>query len=547
MFSKHVWKVFILFFVIKSQGYNQTVGTILNTQNSSHNLTLIVPNSSKITYLIDICGRVVNQWESDYKPGLASYLDQDGNLYRAGRISSPVFSGGGLGGIIEKFNWEGDLIWQLDLSNDTLHQHHDFAVMPNGNIMAICWEYISPDEAIQNGRDLEITGDGIWPTLVLEIEYVGDGHFDKVWEWRAWDHIVQNHDQLLPNYGIPSLNKRKIDVNLIDPKLPKYEDWLHMNSIDYNPELDRILLSSRNLSEIYIIDHGTTMAESQGSIGGKAGYGGDLLYRFGNKNNFLSGENNEKILSNQHDANWIEEGRPGMGNIILFNNKPSTEDGFSEVLEFNFESIDGDYHIGSAASYESKKIWEYNSDATQDLYSRSMSGCQRLMNGNTLIISGIDGTLIETENNHEMTWKYVVPVNASGAIAQFDFPQGNSIFKARSYSKSFFNFPLNLEDNFKIEIDPTDDCMDFDLISSVSIEALDKKSIIKKIENGVEFIDFESSFYSFSVSNLMGQIIYKDSNIQSPYSFYDHDLTNGLYFINLYKKSQLLASVKYLK
>ena len=129
MFFKKIIAVFVLIVWIRIAGHSQTVGTLYNNENSSHNLTLIAPNGSKSTYLIDVCGQVVNQWESDYTPGLASYLDRDGNLYRAGRVSSPVFSGGGLGGIIEKFNWDGDLLWQLNLSNDTLHQHHDFAVI----------------------------------------------------------------------------------------------------------------------------------------------------------------------------------------------------------------------------------------------------------------------------------------------------------------------------------------------------------------------------------------------------------------------------------
>lgn len=547
MFSKNLVVIILLLFILRLEGYSQTVGTILTTENASHNLTLISPNASKTTYLIDICGRVVNQWESDYSPGLANYLDQDGNLYRAGRVLSPVFNGGGLGGIIEKYNWEGELLWQLDLSNDSLHQHHDFSVLPNGNILAICWEYVSAEAAIQQGRNPDIVGNGIWPTLVLEMTYEGNNTFNKVWEWRAWDHIIQSFDQSLPNFGISSVNRRKIDLNLINNKLPNYEDWLHMNSIDYNSELDQILLSSRNLSEVYIIDHGTTITESQGSVGGKRGHGGDLLYRFGNKNNFLSGDENEKILSNQHDANWIEEGHPGMGNIILFNNNPSLENGFSEVLEFDFESIDGDYNISSSETYESKKVWSYNSDATEDLYSAGMSGCQRLINGNTLIISGVDGILIETQDNQNMDWRYVVPVNSSGPISQFDEPFGNSIFKARSYPKSFFNFELNMKDNIKIEMNPTDDCVDFSVSTSTLIMSLDEKPIIEKNENGIVIQDLKGSFYSFRVFNHLGQITNEEINIQSPFFFYDHDLSLGLHFFFLYEKNMPLATFKYFK
>ena len=39
-------------------------------------------------------------------------------------------------------------------------------------------------------------------------------------------------------------------------------DWLHCNSIDYNSQLDQIIISSRTLSEFWIIDHSTTTDES---------------------------------------------------------------------------------------------------------------------------------------------------------------------------------------------------------------------------------------------------------------------------------------------
>ncbi|GIR57077.1 MAG: hypothetical protein CM15mP64_4890 [Candidatus Neomarinimicrobiota bacterium] len=40
-------------------------------------------------------------------------------------------------------------------------------------------------------------------------------------------------------------------------------DWKHLNSIDYNEDLDQIIISSRHHDEIYIIDHSTTMKKLQ--------------------------------------------------------------------------------------------------------------------------------------------------------------------------------------------------------------------------------------------------------------------------------------------
>ena len=56
------------------------------------------------------------------------------------------------------------------------------------------------------------------------------------------------------------------------------KDWTQDNAIDYNPELDQILLSSNHFSEIWIIDHGTTPMEAMARSGGRYGKGGDFIY-----------------------------------------------------------------------------------------------------------------------------------------------------------------------------------------------------------------------------------------------------------------------------
>ena len=119
-----------LFFLIcifwSAEYLAQTVGTVYLSEQSKEKYTLISPLYSTESYLIDNCGFIVNQWSSGFTPGLASYLNSDGNLYRSGRRNSSAFSAGGLGGIIEKYDWSGNLLWQFELANDSLHLHHDF-------------------------------------------------------------------------------------------------------------------------------------------------------------------------------------------------------------------------------------------------------------------------------------------------------------------------------------------------------------------------------------------------------------------------------------
>ncbi|MEO0775718.1 MAG: hypothetical protein AAF146_04120 [Bacteroidota bacterium] len=66
----------------------QTIGLFQNDSLAFNGYTLFAPSSHTETYLIDNCGQVVNQWQSEYNPGLAVYLLENGDLLRTARIPS---------------------------------------------------------------------------------------------------------------------------------------------------------------------------------------------------------------------------------------------------------------------------------------------------------------------------------------------------------------------------------------------------------------------------------------------------------------------------
>ena len=137
-----------LFLLFTLEGSAQTVGLLSNTPDAFDGYTLVAPTGATRTHLIDNCGRVIRHWDSEFRAGESAYLLEDGSLLRTARQASTVFTGGGMGGRIERFNWEGDLIWSYTLANDTAHHHHDMAWMPNGHLLIMAWEHRSPEEAL---------------------------------------------------------------------------------------------------------------------------------------------------------------------------------------------------------------------------------------------------------------------------------------------------------------------------------------------------------------------------------------------------------------
>ncbi len=169
----------------------------------------------------------------------------------------------------------------------------------------VAWEYKSAEEAIAAGRDPRLLTQGaLWPDTLIEVEPVGSGGAKIVWEWRAWDHLIQDFDPSRDTFGDVAGNPQLIDLNFARDGAA---DWMHLNGIDYHPELDQIVVGSPFLNEIWIIDHSTTTAEAAGHTGGRSGRGGDLLYRHGNPQAYRAGAERIKDSS----GSTMPAGSPG--------------------------------------------------------------------------------------------------------------------------------------------------------------------------------------------------------------------------------------------
>jgi len=435
-------------------------GVLVNEAGAFPGLTFVTPLKGEKGYLLDLDGSIVHEWSFDSSPGEWAYLMDDGTLWRSARQDEDqAFGGGGIGGKLQKVAPNGTLLHDFDLASYGLCSHHDIEVLPNGNVLVIAWERIPKETAIANGRDPKhVGGAGLWPDTLLEVKPTGPTSYEIVWQWRAWDHLVQDFDETKANWGDVT-NPHRIDVNgdhrddvplsAAERKaraeqraqlealgyttgigsvvaetdeeedarratmLERSGDFMHTNSVDYLPEHDLIVISTPEFDELWVIDHSTTIEEARGSTGGRWGKGGDLLWRWGNPRTYGHGTSADRHLDYQHDPKWLVQD-DGSLHLLVFNNnggserRAATDELFEwsvvEELVLPFDPERGFVREEGEPFGPEAPVWSYEDRG--NFYSAFISGAGRLPNGNTLICSGAGGRVFEVTPDGRTVWNY---------------------------------------------------------------------------------------------------------------------------------------------
>jgi hypothetical protein len=370
---------------------------------------LYSPIKGTNSLLINETGAVTHTWSSSYCPNLASYMLDNGTI-----LYSIASGNGGF----QKIAWNSTVLWEYHYTRDSSFASHDLVPLPNGDVLMIMQDMKSRDATIQAGRDPQTVGTAFSPDSLIQVHQTGPESGDIVWEWHIWDHLIQHFDATKDNYGRISDHPELVDINYGE----NFDsDWIHMNSVDYNPAYDQILMSAHNLNELWIIDHSTTTEQAAGHTDGIYKHGGDLLYRWGNPQAYGRGNENDRKLFFQHQCTWINPGFPGAGNILVFNNGNNRPGGqFSTVDEFIPPvNASGGYYLPPGGIFGPENdTWQYR--LPDNLYSSTFSGAQRMLNGNTLICCGPEGIFTEVTPDQTVVWTYVNP---------YPQPSWNSVYK----------------------------------------------------------------------------------------------------------------------
>lgn len=382
-------------------------------QSAFNGYALYNDGNQNTAYLIDKDGNIAHSWSCNRPANYAIALKPNGNIVRGAVASGNQINGAAIGGLLQEYDPSGNVVWEFTYSTGTVISHHDIGLMPNGNVLLIAWERIANSDLQAWGY---IGNDNKYATHFIEVQQNGSGG-QIVWEWHIVDHFIQDTDPNKPNFGVISDHPERVNINVPTGSLGGGgggpSDWFHFNGLDYNEDLDQIVASSRFLSEVFIIDHSTTTAEAETSVGGNAGMGGDFLYRWGNPSNYGQVFGIQNIPGPVHDARWIpNDGRPNAGYVQVFNNLGNSGSSTVDALELPRVGFNYTYPTGSSSGYSpSTPSWRHNCLSNAS----GQSASDRMSNGNTFVALS-NGYMYEVDTLNNVVWQY-----AAGPLKAFRY------------------------------------------------------------------------------------------------------------------------------
>ena len=415
------------------------------------------------SYLIDMEGHLIHTWNLGTNP----------RFTEAGTLLDAVGGNPSNSNVWKELDWDGNVVWQYTETRSGYYPHHDFAKIFNPKLGDSTFIYIAnkdltSQQCLDAGCNPANTYTGAQMDVIVEVNRQGT----VIWEWWFFNHVVQDIDATKSTYGVIKDTPGRINLNLAGN--PVQKDWMHCNSLDYNQDLDLMVINSVH-GEFYVIDHGNTFIPNNpdSSITLAASTRGDFLYRFGDPAKYNQGNPpsiqanwekstaGNKQIGGAHDIQWIKPGLPGAGDFMVFNNAENLFEltPQSYVMEINpylnaAGTNTGNFVNPPTAGYnivyspdpnlmKEKKnvskqtVWRYSSKNNTSFYSTIGSSAQRLPNGNTFICSMNDGHFFEVAPaDTSIVWEYINPVTRDGIkkIKTDHYPTYNGVFRAYRYT-----------------------------------------------------------------------------------------------------------------
>ncbi|WP_045474955.1 aryl-sulfate sulfotransferase [Winogradskyella sp. PG-2] len=519
----------LLFNLTKAQ---ETVGLVFDDVNASKSegYTLFTSLNDDRVFLMNNCGEVINQWDFSGLIGRQVYILENGNLLQSSGLN------------VDIRDWDNNVLWSLDyMAFFGFRIHHDIEPLPNGNFLVLVRDPYTDVEMFAEGMDTSYPEDNLVLERLVEIEPVGTNSANIVWEWKLFDHLVQDFDSSKPNFGTVADNPQLLNMN--------YEDGhgtnpIHANAIDYNEDLDQIAISARHLKEVFVLDHSTTTAQAASHSGGIYGKGGDFLWRWGNPEVYDQGTIADRKLGRQHDIKWITDG-PNQGKMSVFNNDGyGTDLTASSIHIIDQNDTNGVYSLSSGKFLPENYFWSYDGTILGEVMEgSSRCGLQIMANGNALINETGRGRYTEVDESGNVVWVYIAPTAANSTFNQFETPTGTGSFRAHRYPEDYVGFNGVTFNNTGIIENVNSISQNCANLLSVDDAFFNDLKVYPNPTDGIVNFNFNNQIDHIQVYDLAGKIVLSKIDAQS---INLENLENGLYLIRISTEgnSEMIKIVK---
>lgn len=351
--------------------------------------------------LINAQQQIAYTWNCPTSFSYAMALKPNGNLVRSCVNTGNQLNVAAGSGKVQELNPQGQVVWEFVYSSADYITHHDFCLMPNGNVLLLAYIKMPLAQLQALGYTGTASSGYKLSARIIEIQPTGSTA-QIVWRWDISDRFIQYVDATKPNYMPIAENPHRLNINVPTSGTGGPgggSDWFHENGIDYNEELDQIAFSARLLSEIFIIDHSTTTEEAAGHTGGNSGRGGDFLFRWGKPANYGVSAT-QRIPQAVHDVKWVKGG-PMDGWISFFNNNG----GGNNTSTVDAINPDRD---GYTYPWTPGTVWgpaNYGWRHTCLAYAGGQSSADILPNGNVFCAPS-GQYLYEVNSSNQVIWQY---------------------------------------------------------------------------------------------------------------------------------------------
>jgi hypothetical protein len=203
---------------------------------------------------------------------------------------------------------------------------HEFLLLPNGHALLLGLDPEPVDmSSVVPGGNSNATAIGF---VIQELDRLKN----VIFQWRSMDH-----------FKVTDATHEDLTAVTID--------YAHANALAFDAD-SNIIVSTRHMDEITKIDRTT----------------GNVIWRWGGKNNQFTFINDTIGFSHQHSINRIDN-----GNFTIFDNGNFHAPPFSRAVEYKLDE----------QAKTATLVWQFRH--TPDVYANSMGSVERLPNGNTFI------------------------------------------------------------------------------------------------------------------------------------------------------------------